>query len=59
MLKYSLNQFLIKVKITTTDIYSKKNAHINQLKNNHKISFCKSFKSLLEKYKGIWTKIKD
>ena len=59
MLKYSLNQFLIKIKITTTDIYSKKNAHINQLKNNHKIYFCKSFKNLLEKYKGIWTKIKD
>ena len=37
MLKYSLSQFLIKIKITTTEIYFQKNVCINQLKNNFKV----------------------
>ena len=36
MLESSLNQFLIKIKITTTIRYIQKNAPINQLKYNHK-----------------------
>ena len=39
MLKYSLGQFLKKIKITTTIIYSQKNVPINQLKGNDKRCF--------------------
>ena len=39
MLQCSLNQFLIKIEITTTIIYLQKNARISQLENNHKNCF--------------------
>ena len=39
MLYQSLNQFQIKIKITTTTKHFQKNSRIHQLKNNHKNSF--------------------
>ena len=39
MLYYSLSQFAIKIKITTTIIYFQKNSRMKQLKNNDKFFF--------------------
>ena len=39
MLQYSLSQFLVKIKITTTILYSQKNVGIIQLKKNDKFFF--------------------
>ena len=61
MLKYSLSQALLKIKITTTITYFQKNVRINQLKNNDKNPFdsiimLRFGETKVTKNKKIWCK---